>query len=78
MDFIPFKVFIDKAVLADNKISEDLGNYYAIEILISHSSNMVIVSKEGLEKVDEAAIRLSAEGFLTRLENSEDEDEYIN
>jgi hypothetical protein len=78
MDFIPFKIFIDKTILTDPEMIEDLGNYIAIEYVITGNSNIVIISKEELGEEDEDIITKNAEVFLEEIASVEDEDEYIN
>lgn len=78
MDFIPFKIYLDKTILNDPEMAEDLGNYFALEILISGESNVVILSKEELSEEDEALITADVEAFLESITDEGEDDEYIN
>jgi hypothetical protein len=78
MDFIPFKIYLDKTILNDTEMTEDLGNYIAIEFIVPGDSNIVILSKEDLTKEDEDKITENAEVFLASISYPEGDDEYIN
>lgn len=78
MDFIPFKIYLDKTILDDPEMAEDLGNYYGLEILISGESNVVILSKQDLSDEDEARITQDVEAFLASITQDTDDDEYLN
>jgi hypothetical protein len=76
MDFIPFKIYIEKALLEDPLMIEDLGNYIGLEFVIPLDGNVVIVSKNGLIQEDQKVISENMEMFMATI--AETDEEYVN